>query len=186
MTKPQKIMTVGAILVAVIIGIVYAAELRSVHPGSEPPPASLAALAQQKPAKPVPDVAFSDAGGNHIKLTSFKGRWVLLNLWATWCAPCVAELPALARLQAFAPGLKVLAVNTDRGGIDAAAFLKNHHVDLPVLRDSDTVMMKSFVVYGLPMTVLINPDGNVVARADGPAAWDDPEAVAYFKRIAGG
>ena len=62
-----------------------------------------------------------------MRCRAFKGRYVLLNLWATWCAPCVAELPALARLQAFAPGLKVLAVNTDRGEVDAAAFLKSHH-----------------------------------------------------------
>jgi thiol-disulfide isomerase/thioredoxin len=184
MTRTAKIVTILAVIFAVGLGILYARGLLSVHEGLDPPP-SLAALRLQKPAKPAPDVAFTDVTGHRQALSGLKGRYVLLNLWATWCAPCVAELPALARLRAFAPGLMVLAINADRGAVDAGGFLKSHHVDLPVLRDSDTVMMKRFVVYGLPMTVLIDPDGKVVARADGPADWDNPEAVAYFKRITG-
>ncbi len=149
------------------------------------PPPSLAALALEKTPKTAPDVAFTDAAGARHALSTFRGRYVLLNLWATWCAPCVAELPALSRLAAFAPGLRVLAINTDNGTVNAAAFLQSHHVSLPVFRDSDVVMLKSFQAYGLPMTVLIGPDGKIVAKAEGPAEWDSPEAVAYFKRITG-
>ena len=77
-----------------------------------------------------------------------------------------------------------MAVNTDRGSVDAARLPEKHTPRRwAVLKDSDTVMMQSFVAYGLPMTVLIDPTGKVVARADGPADWDNPEAVAYFKRI---
>ena len=182
MTK--KIIISLAVIVALALGILYARGLLSVHQGITPPP-QLAALTLEKTPQNAPDVAFIDGTGGRHALSSFRGRYVLLNLWATWCAPCVAELPALARLQAYAPGLRVIPVNMDKGEVDPAAFLKSHKVRLPVFRDSDTVMLKSFKAYGLPMTVLIDPDGKVVAKAEGPADWDSPEAVAYFKRITG-
>jgi thiol-disulfide isomerase/thioredoxin len=180
----KKIIISVAVIVALAFGILYARGLLAVHQGMEPPP-SLAALKLEKTPKAAPDVAFTDAKGVRYSLSSFKGRFVLLNLWATWCAPCVAELPALSRLTAFAPGIRVIPVNMDRGEVDAAAFLKSHKVKLPVFRDTDVVMLKSFGAYGLPMTVLIDPDGKVVAKAEGPADWDAPEAVKYFKRISG-
>lgn len=180
----KKIIISLALIAAIGLGILYARGLLSVHQGLEPP-ASLAALKLEKTPAPAPDVAFTDGAGRRFKLADFKGRYVLVNLWATWCAPCVAELPALSRLAAFAPGVRVLAINTDRQGIDAAAFLKSHRAALQVYRDSDVVMLKSFKAYGLPMTALIDPKGNIVARAEGPADWDSPEAVAYFKRITG-
>jgi len=182
MTK--KIIISLAVIAAIALGILYARGLLSVHQGLTPPP-SLAALKLERNPQAAPDVAFSDAAGKRMKLADFRGRFVLVNLWATWCAPCVAELPALSRLAAFAPGVRVLAINTDRGTVDAAAFLKSHKVALPVFRDSDVVMLKSFKAYGLPMTALVDPQGKIVARAEGPADWDSPEAVAYFKRITG-
>ena len=98
----------------------------------------------------------------------------------------VAELPALVRLQARATGLRVLAVNTDRSHVDAAAFLKaNNARELVPYRDSDIIMLKSFKAYGLPLTVLIDPEGKIVARAEGPAEWDSPEAIKYFRRVTG-
>src|ERR1700755_551711 len=141
----KKIVIVVAVIAALGLGILYARGLLSVHQGIEPP-ASLAALRLQKPAAAAPDVTFRDAAGNPVKLTGFKGRYVLLNLWATWCAPCVAELPQLARLSAFAPGVKVVAVNTDRGDVDAKGFLKEHSAGgLGVYKDTDRVMMRNFV-----------------------------------------
>jgi len=180
----KKIIITLAVIVALALGILYARGLLSVHQGLAPPP-QLAALTLEKTPQAAPDVAFADAAGARHALSTFRGRYVLLNLWATWCAPCVAELPALARLAAFAPGLRVLPVNMDKGTVDAAAFLKSHHVALPVYRDSDVAMLRSFKAYGLPMTVLIDPQGKVVAKAVGPADWDTPEAVKYFKRITG-
>lgn len=183
MTK--KIVISLAVIAALAFGFLYARGLLSVHEGLAPP-ASLAALALEKTPKPAPDVAFTDAAGTRHALSTFRGRYVLLNLWATWCGPCVAELPALARLSVYAPGLRVLPINMDKGQIDAAAFLKSHAAKaLPVYRDSDVVMLRSFGAYGLPMTVLIDPDGKIVAKAEGPADWDNPEAVKYFKRITG-
>ncbi len=183
MTK--KIVITLAVIAALAFGFLYGKGLLSVHEGLTPP-ASLAALALEKMPKPAPDVAFTDAAGARHALSTFRGRYVLLNLWATWCGPCVAELPALARLSVYAPGLRVLAINMDKGQVDAGAFLKSHAAKaLAVYRDSDVVMLRSFGAYGLPMTVLIDPDGKIVAKAEGPADWDTPEAVKYFKRITG-
>jgi thiol-disulfide isomerase/thioredoxin len=184
MTK--KIIISLAVIVALASGILYARGLLSVHQGITPP-ASLSALVLEKSPKTAPSVHFADGLGNRHALDAFRGRYVLLNLWATWCGPCVNELPSLARLSRFAPGLKVVAVDTaDRGNVDAAGFLKSHNAGaLTIYRDNETVMMKNFGAYGLPMTVLIDPAGKIVAKAEGPADWGSPEAVAYFKRITG-
>jgi thiol-disulfide isomerase/thioredoxin len=184
MTK--KIIISLAVIVALAMGVLYGRGLLSVHQGMAPP-AQLSALVLEKTPKTAPDVHFTDVAGNRHALDAFRGRYVLLNLWATWCGPCVNELPALARLSRFAPGLRVVAVDTaDRSTVDAAGFLKSHDAAALVpYRDSETVMMKSFTAYGLPMTVLIDPSGKIVAKAEGPAEWSSPEAVAYFKRITG-
>jgi thiol-disulfide isomerase/thioredoxin len=183
MTK--KIIISLAVVVAVAFGFLYGKGLLSVHQGLEPP-ASLSALVLEKSPKTAPNVHFTDGVGNRHALDAFRGRYVLVNLWATWCAPCVAELPSLARLAAHAPGLKVLAINTDHEKVDAAGFLKSHGAgSLPVYLDSERMMLRSFVVPGLPTTILIGPDGKVVARAQGPAEWGSLDAVKYFQRITG-
>ena len=125
MTK--KILIVLAAIVALGSGFLYARGLMNVHQ-SLTPPAQLAALVLEKSPKPAPAVGFADAAAGHHALADFKGRYVLLNLWATWCAPCVSELPALARLQAQVPSLKVLAVDVSGKDkpADADAFLKSH------------------------------------------------------------
>jgi thiol-disulfide isomerase/thioredoxin len=176
-----------AVLCALGLGVLYGKGLLHVHEGLSPP-ASLAALTPQKPAKPAPAVGFSDLTGTHHALADFRGRYVLLNLWATWCAPCVSELPALARLKLAVPALKVLAVDVWKRDkpADVDAFLKSHNAAaLGTLTDTDLTLERSFGAYGLPMTVLIDPKGDVVAKAEGPAHWDAPDAVSYFKRLAG-
>jgi thiol-disulfide isomerase/thioredoxin len=181
----QKIVISLAVVIALVCGVLYGKGLLTVHHGLTPP-ASLAALAVQNPAKPAPAVTFADAAGGRHALSDLKGHYVLLNLWATWCAPCVSELPALARLKMAVPGLKVMAVNVDSQKVDAAGFLKAHNAtSLGTYADNDKVMMKNFLAVGLPLTVLIDPDGKVVARAEGPAPWDNDESIDYFKNLAG-
>ncbi len=161
------------------MSVLYGTGLASVHAA----PAMPKPMAAQKPAKAEPAVAFTDAAGRHT-LASFKGHYVLLNMWATWCGPCVAELPALAKLKASVPGLTVLAVDMDKGQVDAAGFLKSHNAAaLGSLRDTDITLMRSFGAFGLPTTVLIDPKGNVIGRAEGPAEWASPDAIAYFKSL---
>ena len=183
MTK--KIIISLAVILAVAFGFLYGKGLLTVHQSLEPP-AELAALQLETAPKNAPSVTFTDGAGARHALEEFRGRYVLLNLWATWCAPCVAELPALVRLQARVPGLHVLAINTDRAGVDAAAFLRNNRARaLTPYRDSETMMIRSFKAVGLPLTVLIDPQGKIIARAQGPAEWDHPNAVKYFKTFTG-
>ena len=164
---------------AIVLAVLYGIALIPVHAG----PAMPKPLVAEKAAKPAPVLVLTDVAGRH-PLASYKGHYVLLNMWATYCIPCVAELPALAKLKAAVPGLTVLAVNMDRPQVDAVGFLKSHNVAaLGSLRDGDTALMRSFTVFALPTTVLIDPKGKVIGRAEGPAEWASPDAIAYFKGL---
>ena len=136
----------------------------------------------------VPPVAFSDATGNRIALTQLKGRYVLLNLWAPWCAPCVKELPSLAKLQRAVPRdrLEVVAVDVGRGTVaDARGFLDTHDAKiLATYVDSNLALLRAFGAYGLPLTVLIDPQGREIGRALGPATWDSQDSIDYFRALA--
>jgi thiol-disulfide isomerase/thioredoxin len=144
-------------------------------------------MVAENPAKPAPVLGFTDDAEARHTLKDYRGRYVLLNMWATWCAPCVAELPALAKLKAAAPAMTVLAVDlTGRKETPAIAeaFLKEHHAAaLGAHVDTQTMFMRSFTVAVMPTTVLIDPQGMVVARAEGPAEWASPASVAYFRSL---
>jgi thiol-disulfide isomerase/thioredoxin len=176
-----------ALIALAALAVVGAVALYVIHSRATNavPPTSLSALVFDAQPQAMPEVAFSDAAGARHTLAAYKGRYVLLNLWATWCGPCVNELPALAKLQARAPGLAVVTVNTGRNNTaDTAAFLKLHGAgSLPVYMDSNVAMIRAFGAAGLPLSVLIGPDGREIARATGPADWDNPEAIAYFKAL---
>jgi thiol-disulfide isomerase/thioredoxin len=150
-------------------------------------PAMPKPLAAEKPPSAAPALVFADVGGVRHSLKEYRGRYVLLNMWATWCAPCVAELPALTRLAAAVPGMTVLAVDLTghkETPAIAEAFLKEHHAAaLGAHVDTGTMFMRGFTVAVMPTTVLIDPAGKVVARAEGPAEWASPASVAYFRSL---
>jgi thiol-disulfide isomerase/thioredoxin len=134
---------------------------------------------------PAPAVRFRDAGGRSVRLADFRGRVVLLNLWATWCGPCRSEMPALDHLQnAFGGGdLKVLAVSI---GGDGAADIRNyfrtsniHHLDPYV--DADHAVAAAFAAHAIPKTLIIDRDGNVVGSLVGAAEWDSSDAKALIR-----
>jgi thiol-disulfide isomerase/thioredoxin len=133
-------------------------------------------------------VVFTGADGELHTLDEFKGRLVLLNLWAPWCAPCVKELPALAALQKALPRdrFAVVAVDVGRDTMtEAGAFLADHGArTLPAYLDSNTGLFRAFGAYGLPLSILIDAKGREIARAEGPADWSAPESVRYLKRLA--
>ena len=142
-------------------------------------------LTQKRPLAPA--VSFVDAAGKSVRLADFQGRYVLVNLWATWCWPCIAELPALARLNASLPQERVTVLPIDLEELDAAKvgdFLKLYGVEaLPIYIDRKLDVMRGFDVNELPLTVLIDSDGHELARAAGPQKWDDPASVAYLNAI---
>jgi thiol-disulfide isomerase/thioredoxin len=171
------------IAAAAILGVLYVIRAPSVHALSGPPQA-LAALQIAKDAAPAPDVRFTDAMGTAHSITEFRGHYVLLNLWATWCPPCVAELPQLAKLQQAVPGLKVVTVDVERNAAKPAQFLRAHGAGtLPDYRDPQLKALRAVHAFGLPTTLLIDPQGREIARAVGPADWGKPDAIAYFQAL---
>lgn len=175
-----------AVVAALALAVLYGIIAGPVHaPGR--PPSSLAGLVLAPNRLPVPAVSFSDTAGARHTLSAFRGRTVLLNLWATWCAPCVRELPALAGLAQAMPAKQFAVVAVDVGrdtAPDARAFLVRHGAGALALDvDSDIELVRKFRAYGLPLSVLIDPQGREVARAEGAAEWDAPGAVAYLRGV---
>lgn len=186
LTRTHYIVIAALVLVLAAAGVLYGMRGGAVQPDA--PPTALAPYAAAKAPVPVPQVAINDASGARVMLSAFKGRYVLLNLWATWCAPCVRELPALAKLKSQLPAdrFAVVAVDVGRGtAADAKAFLAGHGAGaLDAYVDTDLALLRSFGAFGLPLTVLIDPQGREIGRAVGPAAWDARESIDYFKALA--
>ncbi|HEY2885948.1 MAG TPA: TlpA disulfide reductase family protein [Rhizomicrobium sp.] len=176
----------AAVLSAALWAVLYGMPGRHVHAYAAPP-ASLAPFTANATPLAVPQVAFSVGGGTRIALSQLKGRYILLNLWAPWCAPCVRELPALARLQSSLPRdrFSVIAVDVGRStASDARKFLDAHGSKaLVTYVDSNHALLRAFGAYGLPLTILIDPKGREVGRALGAATWDSPEALDYFRAL---
>jgi thiol-disulfide isomerase/thioredoxin len=147
--------------------------------------AKLQVLAQPIAAAPVP---FVDENGKTVHLTDFKGQPVVLNLWATWCAPCVKEMPTLAKLQAdLGPKVKVLAVSMDKNDQtpQAKAFIASH-APLSFYQDADFAFLTGLDPRpaGFPTTVLIDRKGYERAVYAGDADWSSPDAKAAIERLA--
>jgi thiol-disulfide isomerase/thioredoxin len=148
-----------------------------------------AALQPVNPPVTAPDIAFVDAGGTTHHLSEFRGHSMVINLWATWCAPCVAEMPSLAALsKTLAPAdIAVLPLSSDHGGAAAVeAFFHAHGITgLPVLLDPDGVAARAFGVDGIPTSVIIDKSGREQARLSGSADWSTPAAAAAVRKLVG-
>ncbi len=137
------------------------------------------------PPVPAPGEVFTDLAGARVRLADFEGRMVLLNFWATWCAPCVREMPSLDRLRAALGdrGLSVVAVSIDRAGPKVirpfAERLKLARLGL--YHDPKGALFRAFGVTGLPASFLIDRNGGIVGAYGGAAEWDGPEARALIE-----
>jgi thiol-disulfide isomerase/thioredoxin len=138
--------------------------------------------------KPLPEAALVDLTDAPRGLEEWRGRWVVVNFWATWCAPCRKEMPALDRLSGMLgpDGAAVVTVATGRNAVPAIErfFEEIGVANLPALRDPKSGLARSMGIFGLPVTVIVNPEGEEVARLIGDAHWDAPEAVAVLKALA--
>jgi thiol-disulfide isomerase/thioredoxin len=133
------------------------------------------------------EIRFQDDEGHDLTLADFRGRVVLLNVWATWCVPCRKEMPALDRLQARLGGkdFLVIPLSIDREGITPVKrFYQEVRVEkLGMYVDPSGRGSHSLAVPGVPTTLLIDREGREVARKMGDAEWDGPEMVSLVERI---
>jgi thiol-disulfide isomerase/thioredoxin len=176
------------LVMVVLVGAIVAAATFAVYMliglnDKEPPP-KLGSIANFIPAReiaPAPLITFLDEDGAKLTLERFRGKIVVLNLWATWCTPCVAEMPMLDRLQQQleSVGVVVVALSIDRGGPDVVReFFDEHGIEhLNVYVDPTMRVQSDLKAIGLPTTILIDRDGNDRGRIVGPAEWDEARAA---------
>jgi thiol-disulfide isomerase/thioredoxin len=151
------------------------------------------ALAQDAPPafsmhtapRPLPEIRFENDQGEAMSLADFRGSVVLLNIWATWCAPCRREMPTLDRLQAElgGPDFQVVALSIDRKGLPAVQeFYDELGLEtLAIYVDETGEAQRALGVLGLPTTLLLDRDGKDVGRLLGPAEWDSPEMMTFLR-----
>ena len=180
------------------IAALYVMGLAACKPGTGSQ-MNLAALAHgtmsklQPPATPssYPDASFMDGAGKPVKLSDFKGQAVVLNLWATWCAPCVKEMPTLAALQtAYAgKGLKVVALSADSpfAAAKAKAFIAAHP-PLDFYQDTQLAVPSAITphIEGFPTTLLYDKAGNLEGMLEGDTDWSSPDAKAVIDKLIAG
>lgn len=135
----------------------------------------------------LPEIRFEDAAAQSHSLAEFRGKLVLVNIWATWCVPCRKEMPTLDRLQVQlgGPQFKVMTLSIDRRGAGAVktfyAEIGIRNLDLFV--DASAQASQALGVFGLPTTLLIDRDGRELGRLIGPAEWDAPDMIAFIKQM---
>lgn len=136
------------------------------------------------PAQGVPHLVFEDATGGQHRLSDYRGSYILLNIWATWCGPCKKEMPSLERLQKiFDPQkLRVLALSEDRSADAVVGFYKTDAIThLLIAVDHAGIAPSTLHLRGLPTSLLIDPQGKEIARIEGEADWSSPEVTDYLR-----
>jgi thiol-disulfide isomerase/thioredoxin len=167
------VLSAVVLAVAAIVGLLFAPSLATKGgPGAEN-------------TEPALQLAFKDAAGSDLTLADFRGRAVLLNVWATWCGPCRKEMPALDRLQAKLGGadFEVITLSIDRGGLGVVErfFDEIGIANLAIYLDESAAAMSVLGITGIPTTLLIDREGREIRRWAGPAEWDSPEIEALIR-----
>ena len=178
----------NTLLALVVTAIVIAAVASYLLPIDSQSPRRLQGLARgemvgmeiYQKAKTPPDTRFEDESGNEMGLRDLKGRVTLVNFWATWCAPCVEEMPSLSRLQAAIGGedFQIVLISIDREGYKVIEpFLEGLGVtNLASYLDRSNRLTIEVGAIGLPTTLWLDKDGRIVGRLIGPAEWDSEDA----------
>ena len=178
------------VALAALATVLVAARLVTQLPAFSPSPyakyakGELTKLSFKFAGQPAPQIAFTAPDGKPTSLAAFKGKPLLMNLWATWCQPCITELPSLDALQAVMGGEKfqVVAISMDADDLDTPhAFLAEHKLShLPQYSDTKLLMEPALAGPGIPASVLYDASGHEIARAYGPVDWASAEARALI------
>ena len=146
------------------------------------------ALAQSEKTVPAPDFTLKSLSGEEVSLSQHKGKYVLVNFWATWCGPCKMEMPSLETLyQRFkSKNFSLLAISNDMFGAKIVEpFIKAHSLSFPILLDQQLQASNKFGVASLPTTFMIDPEGNIIGKLRGAEDWASPDNLLYFENLLG-
>ena len=133
-----------------------------------------------------PDFRLPSLDGRSVSLADLRGKVVMVHFWATWCPPCVEELPTLAKLYGELRGgdFEMLAISVDEGGAAAVSpFLQKNGIDLPVLLDPGAPVSRMYGTYKFPETYILDRQGIVRHKVIGPADWRDPAALQFLRNL---
>ena len=181
-SRPAKPRRKALLVLASVVGLAAAWQLRNRIVAAD---REAAPLVLHPSPRELPPLRFADGTGAATSLSDFHGRVVLLNVWATWCAPCVKEMPTLDRLQAAlgGPDFEVVALSIDQAGAAAVQpfFIRLGIANLRVYVDTFGDASSRLVAAGIPLTLLIDRNGREIARKLGPAEWDRPEIAQLIR-----
>ena len=139
-----------------------------------------------KKGLPAPDFTLPGLDGKMVRLADYKGKVVLLNIWATWCPPCVEEMPSMEELyqKLKAEGFEILAVSMDISGAQAVRpFMEKHKLNFPALTDTEGAVKSLYQTTGVPESFIIDKDGIIVEKVIGPRDWASPGAIRSFRNL---
>jgi len=143
-------------------------------------------VAEVREKKPAPEITVNSLTNVPLKLSSLKGKVVLLNFWATWCPPCREEMPSMMKLNSAMAGkpFQMVAVSIDEGGVpDIESFFKSSGYSLPTYTDPDGAAVKTYGITGVPESFVIDKNGILVKKVIGPLAWDSPETISFLEGL---
>jgi len=136
--------------------------------------------------QPAPDFTLPGLDGKMVSLSDYRGQVVLVNVWATWCPPCVDEMPSMEKLYRELEGenFEILAVSIDALGEKAVApFMKKYNLSFPALMDPDGTIKTLFQTTGVPESFIINQEGILIEKVIGPKDWATPPVVGFFRNL---
>jgi peroxiredoxin len=136
--------------------------------------------------KPVPDFEFPGLDGRLVRLSDYRGKVVLVNIWASWCPPCIDEMPSMEKLYKELQGesFEILAVSIDTQGINAVApFMKAYGLSFPALIDTKGTIKNLYKATGVPESFIIDKEGILIKRIIGPLDWAAPEVLHYLRDL---
>jgi len=136
--------------------------------------------------KPAPDFSLPDLDGKKVNLSDYLGKVVLVNIWATWCLPCVEEMPSMQKLynEFKNDDFEILAVSIDVQGLEVVApFMENHKLTFPALLDPQGTVKTPYGITGVPESFIIDKDGTLVKKIIGPLDWATPTVFQFFRDL---
>lgn len=183
--KSLKVLVRSLIMISLVASAVLGESRVATATSGPPIEGAMIKFVASDPPIPVPDTPFIGARDETIKLADHAGRLVLLNFWATWCAPCIRELPSLEALATSIQDERFMVqlVSIDRGGAKVhGPFLEKLGISaITSASDPRAALLRALKGPGIPITVLINPKGMIVGRLIGDAEWNSPEAKALIQ-----